>query len=256
MALYPTWVNWSSVLILSFLLSPLSVKCDETHYLLYSVNPGEGFNLRRDVYVRAAALVKALREKEDWVLVLPPWPHLPHWNTEHYQDNIKWEKFFNLPSLNEYVPVIEFDDYLKKEGQSIDEVRRANWSGMQNMIHSSSIHLSMCALIYKAHVHIAHKYSFHVHLNGVSTIDSHASALCWRLGKIFREGWRPSMYWQAKIHRSVLRYLERTYLFTLVYWCGDKVIQVCFCAWLYQDTYPWTPGRKEEVSELNIIVLV
>ena len=76
--------------------------------------------------MRAAALVKELREKEDWVLVLPPWPHLPHWSTEHHQENIKWEKFFDLPSLNEYVPVIEFDDYLKKEGRSIDEVRWAS----------------------------------------------------------------------------------------------------------------------------------
>ena len=95
----------------------------ETHYLLYSVNPGEGFNLRRDVYMRAATLVKELRKKEDWVLVLPPWPYLPHWKTSYVQENnLKWEKFFDLPSLNEYVPVIEFDDYLKKEGRSIDEV--------------------------------------------------------------------------------------------------------------------------------------
>lgn len=72
--------------------------------------------------MRAATLVKELRKKEDWVLVLPPWPHLVHWRTNYLQDNIKWENFFDLPSLNEYVPVIEFDDYLEKEGRMIDEV--------------------------------------------------------------------------------------------------------------------------------------
>lgn len=30
-------------------------------YLLYDCNPGEGFNLRRDVYIRMANLVKELR---------------------------------------------------------------------------------------------------------------------------------------------------------------------------------------------------
>lgn len=107
----------------TFLLLILQARSDQTHYLLYSVNPGEGFNLRRDVYMRAATLVKELRKSEDWVLVLPPWPHLHHWKTNYLQANLKWEKFFDLPSLSEYVPVIEFDDYLKKEGQTIDEVR-------------------------------------------------------------------------------------------------------------------------------------
>lgn len=98
------------------------VKGDDTRYLLYSVNPGEGFNLRRDVYMRAATLVKELRKTEDWVLVLPPWSNLYHWKTKYLQESLKWEKFFDVPSLSEYVPVIEFDDYLSREGRSIDEV--------------------------------------------------------------------------------------------------------------------------------------
>lgn len=116
-------------MILTFLSAVIRVECDGTRYLLYSVNPGEGFNLRRDVYMRAATLVKELRKKEDWALVLPPWPHLAHWRTKYLQDNLKWEKFFDLPSLNDYVPVIEFDDYLNKEGRSIDEVG-TNWMGV------------------------------------------------------------------------------------------------------------------------------
>ena len=45
-------------------------------YILYDVNPSEGFNLRRDVYVRAACFVKKLNEFDkqyQWNLVLPPW---------------------------------------------------------------------------------------------------------------------------------------------------------------------------------------
>ena len=117
--------SWCLLIVTSsaFMSLVMGREGPETHYLLYSVNPGEGFNLRRDVYMRAATLVKELRKKEDWVLVLPPWPYLPHWKTSYVQENnLKWEKFFDLPSLNEYVPVIEFDDYLKKEGRSIDEV--------------------------------------------------------------------------------------------------------------------------------------
>lgn len=38
-------------------------------YLLYDVNPGEGFNLRRDVYMRMALLARRLRNQGDWILV-------------------------------------------------------------------------------------------------------------------------------------------------------------------------------------------
>jgi hypothetical protein len=33
-----------------------------TRYILYDVNPGEGFNLRRDVYMRMAVFVKKLNK--------------------------------------------------------------------------------------------------------------------------------------------------------------------------------------------------
>uniref|UniRef100_A0A915D7K3 GDP-fucose protein O-fucosyltransferase 2 n=1 Tax=Ditylenchus dipsaci TaxID=166011 RepID=A0A915D7K3_9BILA len=46
----------------------------ERHYLIYDINHGEGFNLRRDVYMRIANTVRQLREKgHNYVLVLPPW---------------------------------------------------------------------------------------------------------------------------------------------------------------------------------------
>ncbi len=40
-------------------------------YLLYSVNPGEGFNLARDVFMRVAMLMDKLKEEspDTWTLV-------------------------------------------------------------------------------------------------------------------------------------------------------------------------------------------
>lgn len=94
-------------------------------YLIYSVNPGEGFNLRRDVHMRAAILVKNLREKhesEEWTLVLPPWPHLYHWKSDLPQSDVPWSRFFDLASLNEFVPTMEFEDFLTESGGIVDEV--------------------------------------------------------------------------------------------------------------------------------------
>lgn len=103
--------------------SPLRPK----KYVLYDVNAGEGFNLRRDVYMRVARLVHQLNEGSktaEWVLVLPPWGPLYHWRTKDFgfQAKIPWKKFFDVESLAAYVPVIEFEDYLKDVGPSIDKV--------------------------------------------------------------------------------------------------------------------------------------
>lgn len=75
---------------------------------------GEGFNLRRDVYMRVANLVKSLNDDEPWVLVLPPWGRLYHWQSRHIdQIKIPWSLFFDLDSLRRFIPVIEFDEFLK-----------------------------------------------------------------------------------------------------------------------------------------------
>lgn len=115
-------------LLLALLLPDVASADEKTkgtsRYFIYSVKSGEGFNLRRDVHMRAATLVKELRKKtrENWTLVMPPWPLLPHWKTTRQVVNLKWELFFDLPSLNEYVPTIEFDDYIHREGRNIDRV--------------------------------------------------------------------------------------------------------------------------------------
>ncbi len=97
-------------------------KEQKSRYLIYSVNPPEGFNLRRDVHMRAANLVRRLREEENWTLVLPPWPHLYHWKSVVGQSGMPWGQFFDLTSLNRYVPSVEFEEFIRREGDAIDEV--------------------------------------------------------------------------------------------------------------------------------------
>nr|XP_039261509.1 GDP-fucose protein O-fucosyltransferase 2-like [Styela clava] len=98
-------------------------------YLLYDCNPGEGFNLRRDVYIRMSNLVKALRDDgkkdQNWVLVLPPWGRIRyHWDEEEMEESkIAWKSFFNVESLSYHVPVMEYEDYVEEIGEpKVDEI--------------------------------------------------------------------------------------------------------------------------------------
>jgi peptide-O-fucosyltransferase len=82
---------------------------------LYGVNPGEGFNLRRDVHMRAANLVRQLRERgHNFVLVLPPWGGLYHWQSRNIgeQARLRWSLFFDVASMQRFVPTIELEDWL------------------------------------------------------------------------------------------------------------------------------------------------
>lgn len=98
--------------------------------LLYDVNPQEGFNLRRDVFMRLAVFVRHARRGGDaagWAdiaLVLPPFRHLPHWaiadddgsdgasyGTPHF-----WNEFFDLDSMRAYAPVLDAWQYYDEMG--------------------------------------------------------------------------------------------------------------------------------------------
>ena len=120
---------------------------------------GEGFNLRRDVFMRVAVFVKNLNMKSNdfhYTLVLPPWGRLYHWQSRHLGEQVRyvsvyhicmssvayfeiltinkyrifvvtfsripWSQFFDTDSINRFVPVIELEEYLKKEGSIIDTV--------------------------------------------------------------------------------------------------------------------------------------
>ncbi|XP_049641427.1 GDP-fucose protein O-fucosyltransferase 2 isoform X2 [Suncus etruscus] len=94
-------------------------------YLLYDVNPPEGFNLRRDVYIRVASLLKTLlKAEEEWALVLPPWGRLYHWQSPDIrQVRIPWADFFDLPSLGRNIPVLEYEQFIAESGGPfIDQV--------------------------------------------------------------------------------------------------------------------------------------
>lgn len=87
-------------------------------YILYDVNPPEGFNLRRDVYIRVAVFLRRLieRDKEfQWQLVLPPWGNLYHWQSRNIgsQKHLPWGTFFDIASLQQYIPVIEMYRFME-----------------------------------------------------------------------------------------------------------------------------------------------
>lgn len=98
-------------------------------YVLYDVNEPEGFNLKRDVYIRMATFIKDLNkvDEDDWHLVLPPWYHLYHWRSPEseagLQNHIPWKHFFDIPSLQAFAPVMEYEDFVKEiNSEPIDYV--------------------------------------------------------------------------------------------------------------------------------------
>ncbi|XP_044591061.1 GDP-fucose protein O-fucosyltransferase 2 isoform X1 [Cotesia glomerata] len=96
-------------------------------YILYDVNQPEGFNLRRDVYIRIAVFIKSLinhDHKYQWHLVLPPWSNLYHWKSNTIkQKQLPWSLFFDIESLNKYVKVIELYEFIEEyNGSTVDKV--------------------------------------------------------------------------------------------------------------------------------------
>lgn len=71
-----------------------------------------------------ASLVKTLRkEGGDWVLVLPPWGRLYHWQSSDIdQTRIPWGEFFSITSLQANVPVVEYEEFIagKRSGLKLN----------------------------------------------------------------------------------------------------------------------------------------
>ncbi|EDW43827.1 GDP-fucose protein O-fucosyltransferase 2 [Drosophila sechellia] len=88
-------------------------------YILYDVNISEGFNLRRDVYIRMAVFVRRLQRRRRFRqvrLVLPPWPRLYHWHSQGLQQTgLPWSHFFDLASLRRYAPVLDYEEFLTEQ---------------------------------------------------------------------------------------------------------------------------------------------
>ena len=105
-------LSLSALIVLSYADIPLSTaNISNARFITYLVNPPEGFNLRRDVYVRVASLVRRLVDSgQEWVLVLPPWPHLYHWRSG-YQNGLSWSQFFDISNLSRFIPVLDYRIY-------------------------------------------------------------------------------------------------------------------------------------------------
>nr|CAD7398616.1 unnamed protein product [Timema cristinae] len=91
-------------------------------YILYDVNPLEGFNLRRDVYMRYAVLARHLQQNGDnWRLVLPPWGNLYHWQSRDVgsQTQLPWSLFFDIPSLQAFAPVLEMHSFFQEYKKTV-----------------------------------------------------------------------------------------------------------------------------------------
>ncbi|XP_053678480.1 GDP-fucose protein O-fucosyltransferase 2 [Anopheles nili] len=97
-------------------------------YILYDVNPSEGFNLRRDVYIRMAVFLQFLRTQPGYhrsKLVLPPWSNLVHWRSQNIdQTQLFWNHFFDMRSMKSYTDVMDmhefFDAYERLHGKGAD----------------------------------------------------------------------------------------------------------------------------------------
>uniref|UniRef100_A0A1A9WFX2 GDP-fucose protein O-fucosyltransferase 2 n=1 Tax=Glossina brevipalpis TaxID=37001 RepID=A0A1A9WFX2_9MUSC len=88
-------------------------------YMLYDVNPPEGFNLRRDVYIRLAVFVRNIQKKHERFcnlrLILPPWRRLYHWKSHHLsQDHLPWSEFFDIEGLTRFAPILDFPEFLQE----------------------------------------------------------------------------------------------------------------------------------------------
>ncbi|CAB3252298.1 unnamed protein product [Arctia plantaginis] len=92
-------------------------------YLFYDVNPPEGFNLRRDVYMRFAIMLSEAhkRGKSNWKLVLPPWYNLYHWKSDR---GVKkpWSKLFELDALKSFAPVVEMHEVFNNTKSKVVEL--------------------------------------------------------------------------------------------------------------------------------------
>lgn len=100
-------------------------------YILYEVNPVEGFNLRRDVYIRLAVFTKFLQTQtgyERTKLVLPPFQRLYHWkSTDIEQSLIFWNNFFNISDLKKFTNVIDIWEYFSEiRSHQQNDVARIN----------------------------------------------------------------------------------------------------------------------------------
>ncbi|XP_050359634.1 GDP-fucose protein O-fucosyltransferase 2 [Nymphalis io] len=94
-------------------------------FIMYDVNPPEGFNLRRDVYMRFAIMLsEAGQHHKNWKLILPPWYNLYHWKAKQNAYPLYWSHFFDVKSLKKFAPVVELHEVFSKIDSNIFTIDR------------------------------------------------------------------------------------------------------------------------------------
>lgn len=91
-------------------------------FVLYDVNAVEGFNLRRDVYIRVAVFMASLRNNNpkyrNTYLVLPPFYRIYHWDAgkragQNSNPAAFWNQFFELNSMEQYTHILDMWQYFE-----------------------------------------------------------------------------------------------------------------------------------------------
>lgn len=94
-------------------------------YLLWTMNPGEGLSLSRDVFLRVYELMTLLRDDPgtlngttvQWTLVLVPFSN-PHWRDRQWAS---WKSLFEHEPLTRGIAVMPFEEFLEL-GIGLDSV--------------------------------------------------------------------------------------------------------------------------------------
>lgn len=106
-----------------------------TIHILYDVNPSEGFNLRRDVYLRLAVFLRTVQSRPGWSkakLVLPPFRNLYHWQSSASRSDVSffWNHFFDLDSLSGYTDVLDMWQFLAEAEAHLQVVQLKGFTNM------------------------------------------------------------------------------------------------------------------------------
>lgn len=143
-----------------------SVECAD-RYLLYSVQSGEGFSLRRDAFVRMSIVALESRTRTRtrtpthththtptaaYIVVLPPLSSRlsPHWNQgiqhkgiRHYDKNIPWKTLFDLDNITNQTGLkyIEYEDWLSSQRRSSDSASAHSGTQQAGAIVDRVFHL-------------------------------------------------------------------------------------------------------------------
>lgn len=130
-----------------------------TRYLLYGIQQGEGFSLRRDALVRVAVSLAMSIESSSWVLVLPPLssrlsPHwnqgVPHQGSGYVERQIPWRTLFDLDHITKETGVrfIEFDEFV-----ALQQSEQQSQQPPQLQVPSVDLFLHLCSFHYSAAFH-------------------------------------------------------------------------------------------------------